>query len=122
MSAVGCGVAGAIGAIGSSAFMRFSLGNIANMGATLPLNGNSQQSFMLEVVLALILMFAILGSGLPSALRVCGSCHWSYSDAGNCIYGANYGASVNPVRSLVPAGSVLNLWVMPIKVCCLTLT
>jgi MIP family channel proteins len=93
-------IAQALGAIGASAFLRFSLGNVAQMGATLPLHGNWQQSFMLETVLTFILMFVILGSGLDRRA--------SSDFAGLAIgltvaleaacMGPITGASMNPVR------------------------
>jgi MIP family channel proteins len=104
-------IAQALGAIGASAFLRFSLGNVAQMGATLPLHGNWQQSFMLETVLTFILMFVILGSGLDRRA--------SSDFAGLAIgltvaleaacMGPITGASMNPVRSLGPA-LVGGLW------------
>ncbi len=104
-------VAQALGAIGASAFLRFSLGNIANMGATLPLNGNWQQSFMLEAVLTFILMFVILGSGLDRRAP----CGFAGLAIGLTValeaafMGPITGASMNPVRSLGPA-LVSGIW------------
>jgi MIP family channel proteins len=115
-------VAQALGAIGASAFLRFSLGNIANMGATLPLHGNWQQSFMLEAVLTFILMFVILGSGLDRRAP----CGFAGLAIGLTValeaasMGPITGASMNPVRSLGPAlvGGIWQhhwlYWVAPI--------
>ncbi len=52
------------GGILASLLLRIALGNIANIGATLPLDDNWVQSLVLETILTFILMFVILGSGL----------------------------------------------------------
>ncbi len=53
-----------LGAIAASILLLFSLGRVANLGATLPLNNSWLQSFILEIVLTFILMLVIFGSGL----------------------------------------------------------
>jgi aquaporin Z len=104
-------IAQVLGAISASAFLRFSLGNIANLGATLPLNGNWQQSLMLETVLTFILMLVILGSGLDRRAP----CGFAGLAIGLTValeaafMGPITGASMNPVRSLGPA-LVGGLW------------
>ena len=39
-----------LGSVLASNLLLFSLGNVANLGATLPLNGNWGQSFVLEII------------------------------------------------------------------------
>lgn len=58
------------GSILASSLLLISLGNVANLGVTLPLNGNCWQSFILEIVLTFILMFVILGSGLDRRAHI----------------------------------------------------
>jgi aquaporin Z len=101
----------AIGAIGASAFLRFSLGNIAQMGATLPLHDNWQQSFVLEVLLTFILMLVILGSGLDrrAPTGFAGLAIGLTVALEAAFMGPITGASMNPVRSLGPA-LVGGLW------------
>lgn len=99
------------GAILASVLLQITLGNVANLGATLPLNDNWLQSLVLEIILTFILMFVILGSGLD--------CRAPVGFAGIAIgltvaleaafMGPITGASMNPARSLAPA-LVGNLW------------
>lgn len=93
------------GAVSASALLLISLGKVANLGATLPLNDNWLQCFVLEFVLTFILMFVIFGSGLDRRAHV--------SFAGLAIgltvafeaafMGPITGASMNPARSFGPA-------------------
>jgi aquaporin Z len=94
-----------LGAIAASGFLLISLGNVANLGATLPLNGNWLQSFIIEIVLTFILMLVIFGSACDR--------HAPKSFAGLAIgltvaleaafMGPITGASMNPARSFGPA-------------------
>jgi MIP family channel proteins len=104
-------LAQALGAISASGLLRLSLGNIAQLGATLPLNGNWVQAFVLETVLTFILMFVILGSGLDrrSPVGFAGLAIGLTVGLEAAFMGPITGASMNPVRSLGPA-LVGNLW------------
>jgi MIP family channel proteins len=53
-----------VGAIAASGCLRLTLGNVAQMGATLPLKDDWLQSLILETILTFVLMFVIFGSGL----------------------------------------------------------
>src|SRR3954465_16031369 len=57
--AAGYWVAQLTGAIAAAAVLRGSLGNVANVGATLP-SGSQAQSFLWELVLSFFLMFVIM--------------------------------------------------------------
>jgi MIP family channel proteins len=97
-------IAQLLGAISASSLLRGSLGNVANLGATVPLNHNWQQALLLEILLTFILMFVILGStdrlapsgfeGLAIGLTV--------GLEAACM-GPITGASMNPARSFAPA-------------------
>jgi MIP family channel proteins len=104
-------LAQALGAIAASGLLRLCLGNIARLGATLPLNGNWVQAFVLETVLTFILMFVILGSGLDrrSPVGFAGLAIGLTVGLEAAFMGPITGASMNPVRSLGPA-LVGNLW------------
>jgi MIP family channel proteins len=104
-------LAQALGAIAASGVLRLSLGNIAQLGATLPLNGNWVQALVLETVLTFILMFVILGSGLDrrSPVGFAGLAIGLTVGLEAACMGPITGASMNPVRSLGPA-LVGNLW------------
>lgn len=104
-------VAQALGAIAASALLLISLGSVANLGATLPLNGNWLQSLVLEIVLSFILMFVILGSGLDRRAHVgfAGLAIGLTVGLEAAFMGPITGASVNPARSLGPA-VVAGIW------------
>jgi aquaporin Z len=98
---IACQLAGAIAA---SSLLRFLFGNVAYLGATLPL-ASAMQSFVLEVVLTAILMFVILcvatGSkeqGLMAGIAIGGTVGLEAMFAGPIC-----GASMNPARSIAPA-------------------
>lgn len=99
------------GGVLASLLLRLSLGNIGNMGATLPLNDNWLQSLILETVLTFILMFVILGSGLDRRAPVgfAGVAIGLTVGLEAACMGPVTGASMNPVRSLAPA-LIANLW------------
>ncbi|WP_404785405.1 MIP/aquaporin family protein [Altericista sp. CCNU0014] len=115
-------LAQALGAIAASGLLRFSLGNVAQLGATLPLQGNWMQSFILEIVLTFILMFVILGSGLDrrSPVGFAGLAIGLTVGLEAAFMGPITGASMNPARSLGPAlvGGIWQhhwlYWVAPI--------
>jgi MIP family channel proteins len=100
-----------LGAIAASALLRLSLGPVANLGATLPLNGNWFQAFILETVLTFILMFVILGSGLDrrAPIGFAGLAIGLTVGLEAACMGPITGASMNPARSLGPA-LVSGLW------------
>jgi len=99
------------GAIAASALLRLSLGNVAHLGATLPLNDNWLQSLVLETVLTFILMFIILGSGLDrrASIGFAGVAIGLTVGLEAACMGPITGASMNPARSLAPA-LVSGIW------------
>jgi MIP family channel proteins len=111
-----------LGAVAASVLLRLSLGNVAQLGATLPLKDNWVQAFVLETVLTFILMFVILGSGLDrrSPVGFAGLAIGLTVGLEAAFMGPITGASMNPVRSLGPAlvGGVWQhhwlYWVAPI--------
>jgi aquaporin Z len=115
-------LAQSLGAIAASALLLISLGRVANLGATIPLNGNWFQSLVLETVLTFILMFVILGSGLDRRAHIgfAGLAIGLTVGLEAAFMGPITGASMNPVRSLGPAfvGGIWQhhwvYWVAPI--------
>ncbi len=99
------------GAIAASFLLLITLGNVAELGATLPLNGNWFQSLVLETILTFILMFVILGSGLDrrAPIGFAGIAIGLTVGLEAAFMGPITGASMNPARSLAPA-LVGNLW------------
>jgi MIP family channel proteins len=104
-------LAQSVGAIVASATLLLTLGRVGTLGATLPLNGNWIQAFVLEVVLTFILMFVILGSGLDrrAPIGFAGIAIGLTVALEAAFMGPITGASMNPVRSLGPA-LVGGLW------------
>ncbi len=100
-----------IGAVLASALLFLSLGNVANLGATLPLDGNWLQSFVLELVLTFILMFVIFGSGLDrrAPLGFAGLAIGLTVGLEAAFMGPITGASMNPARSFGPA-LIAGIW------------
>jgi MIP family channel proteins len=94
-----------LGAILASLVLLLALGNIANLGATLPLNGNWLQSFVLEIILTFILMLVIFGSGLDrrAPIGFAGLAIGLTVGLEAAFMGPITGASMNPARSLGPA-------------------
>jgi MIP family channel proteins len=94
-----------IGAVLASGVLFLSFGTVAHLGATLPRNGNWQQSFILETILTFILMLVICGSGLdrraPSGFG--GIAIGLTVGVEAACMGPITGASMNPVRSFAPA-------------------
>ncbi|MBI3882478.1 MAG: aquaporin [Verrucomicrobia bacterium] len=103
------------GAFAASGFLRVLFPENATLGATLPA-GTAWQSFALEVALAAILMFVILGvstgakeKGITAGIAVGAVIAFEAMFAGPIC-----GASMNPARSLAPAvisGHFEHLWV-----------
>jgi MIP family channel proteins len=93
-----------LGAVAAAAVLRASLGDVANVGATLP-SGSLGQAFLWEVVLTFFLMFVIMAVatdtravGEAAAIAVGGTV------ALDALFGGPVtGASMNPARSLGPA-------------------
>ena len=98
-------IAQSLGAIAASFFLLISLGKVANLGATLPLNDNWLQSLILEFLLTFILMFVILGSGLDRRAHIgfAGLAIGLTVGLEAAFMGPITGASMNPARSLGPA-------------------
>jgi MIP family channel proteins len=103
------------GALAAAALLRGSLGDVANVGATLP-SGSQAQAFLWELVLSGFLMFVIMAVatdtravGEAAAIAIGGTV------ALDALFGGLVsGASMNPMRSLGPAlvsGETLALWV-----------
>jgi aquaporin NIP len=97
-------LAQAAGAIAAAFLLRASLGNVADVGATLP-SGSDGQSFLWEIVLTFVLMLVIMAVatdtravGEAAALAIGGTIAL---DA--LVGGPVSGASMNPARSLGPA-------------------
>ncbi|MBE7380931.1 MAG: aquaporin [Leptolyngbya sp. SIO1E4] len=99
------------GGVLASVSLWVALGDIANMGTTLPLDDNWLQSLVLETILTFILMFVILGTGLDrrAPAGFAGIAIGLTVALEAAFMGPITGASMNPVRSLAPA-LVGNLW------------
>lgn len=100
-----------LGAIAASALLLLTLGAVADLGATQPLNGNWWQPLVLETILTFILMFVILGSGLDrrSPKGFAGIAIGLTVGLEAACMGPITGASMNPARSLGPA-VVASIW------------
>jgi aquaporin NIP len=103
-----------LGATTAALLLRASLGDIANVGATLP-SGSQAQSFLWELVMTFFLMFVILAVatdtravGEAAAIAIGGTI------ALDAMFGGPVsGASMNPMRSVGPAiasGNFHALW------------
>lgn len=99
------------GAIAASKFLLLTFGPVANLGATLPLQDNWRQAFVLETVLTFILMTVILGSGLDRRAQIgfAGLAIGLTVGLEAACMGPITGASMNPARSFGPA-IVGGLW------------
>lgn len=99
------------GAIAASALLLLSFGQVANLGATLPLEGNWSRSLVLETVLTFILMYVILGAGLDRRAHsgFAGLAIGLTVGLEAAFMGPITGASMNPARSLGPA-LVTGIW------------
>jgi MIP family channel proteins len=103
------------GALVAATVLRASLGDIADVGATLP-SGSQAQSFVWELVLSAFLMLVIMAvatdtraTGEAAAIAIGGTIGL---DA--MVGGPISGASMNPARSLGPAlvsGELHGLWI-----------
>jgi aquaporin NIP len=120
--AVGYWGAQLVGAIAAAAVLRGSLGDIADVGATLP-SGSQGQSFLWELVLTFFLMFVIMAVatdtravGEAAAIAVGGTVGLDAMFGGPIS-----GASMNPARSIGPAvvsGNLHALWIYIVAPIC----
>ena len=105
----------ALGALAAAALLRASLGDVADLGATLP-SGSDRQSFLWELMLTFFLMFVVMAVatdsrsvGEAAAIAIGGTV------ALDAMFGGPIsGASMNPARSLGPAlvgGNLGSLWI-----------
>jgi MIP family channel proteins len=102
------------GALAAAGVLRESLGDVAEVGATLPA-GSQGQSFLWEIVLTFFLMFVIMAVatdtravGEAAAIAIGGTVGLDAMFGGPVS-----GASMNPARSLGPAivsGNLHALW------------
>ena len=102
------------GALTAAALLRASLGNLADVGATLP-SGSQGQAFLWELVLTFFLMFVIMAVatdtravGEAAAIAIGGTVGLDAMFGGPIS-----GASMNPARSIGPAvvsGNLHALW------------
>ncbi|MGV2830790.1 MIP/aquaporin family protein [Myxosarcina sp. GI1(2024)] len=104
-------VAQCLGAIAASGLLLLTLGNVANLGATLPLEDNWLQSLIIETILTFILMFVIFGSGLDRRAPdgFAGLAIGLTVGLEAAFMGPITGASMNPARALGPA-FVSGIW------------
>ena len=103
-----------VGALAAAALLRASLGDRADVGATLP-SGSQGQAFVWELVLTFFLVFVIMAVatdtravGEAAAIAIGGTIGLDAMFGGPIT-----GASMNPARSLAPAivsGNVHALW------------
>jgi MIP family channel proteins len=94
-----------LGAVLASVTLLVTLGAIGDLGATLPLNDNWLQAFVLETILTFILMLVIFGSGLDRRAHsgFAGLAIGLTVGLEAAFMGKITGASMNPARSLAPA-------------------
>jgi MIP family channel proteins len=102
------------GALLAAIVLRSSLGDVANVGATLP-SGSDAQSFVWELVLTAFLLLVVMAVatdtravGEAAAIAIGGTI-----GLGALVGGPVSGASMNPARSLGPAvvaGELHTLW------------
>lgn len=120
--AVGYWGAQLVGAIAAAAVLRGSLGDIADVGATLP-SGSQAQSFLWELVLTFFLMFVIMA--VATDTRAVGEAA-AIAVGGTVLLDAMFGgpisgASMNPARSIGPAlvsGNLHALWLYIVAPIC----
>jgi aquaporin Z len=103
-----------LGAMAASVLLRVLFPSHATLGTTLP-GGPASQSFVLEAVLTLVLMFVILSvsTGAKEKGLMAGVAVGSVIGLEALFAGPICGASMNPARSLAPAvisGEFGSLW------------
>jgi aquaporin Z len=94
-----------LGAVLASGVLRAMFPSDPNLGATLPAGGVATQSFVLEFILTMILMFVILSVSTGSKEKgvLAGVAVGSVIALEALFAGPVSGASMNPARSLAPA-------------------
>jgi MIP family channel proteins len=102
------------GALLAAGFLRALLGDVGNVGATLP-SGSQAQSFALEIVLTFFLMFVIMAVATDTrAVGEAAALAIGATIGLDAMFGGPIsGASMNPARSLGPAlvaGELSALW------------
>jgi aquaporin NIP len=113
--ASGYWVAQLLGALGAALLLRASLGDVADVGATLP-SGSDHQAFLWETILTFFLMFVVMAVatdaravGEAAAIAIGGTV------ALDALFGGPItGASMNPARSAGPAiasAELGDLWI-----------
>lgn len=109
-------IAGQIGgALAASLTLLWLLGDVADLGATLP-SGSGWQSFVLEIVLTAFLMFVIISVATDThAVGQMAAIAIGATVALDALFGGPIsGASMNPARSLAPAlvsGTWMYQWI-----------
>ncbi|TMV43308.1 aquaporin [Paenibacillus mesophilus] len=103
-----------LAAVAASYTLLLLFGNVANLGATLPIS-NEMQSFVLEFILTFVLMIVILGSAVhgKAVKSFAGISIGATVGLMAMFAGPISGASMNPARSLGPAlmsGATNHLW------------
>jgi len=96
-------IAQCVGAIAAAAFLRVSIGDVADIGATTP-SGSDAQSFFWEVAMTATLLVVILAA--VTNVRTAGVAAVAIGAAialASLVGGPVSGASLNPARSLGPA-------------------
>jgi MIP family channel proteins len=93
-----------IGALGASLTLLWLIGDVAELGATIP-SGTTWQSFGLEIVLTAFLMFVIISVATDTqAVGELAAVAIGGTVALDALFGGPIsGASMNPARSLAPA-------------------
>jgi MIP family channel proteins len=102
------------GALAAAALLRASLGDVADVGATLP-SGSEAQSFLWELVMTAFLMFVILAVATDTrAVGEAAAIAIGATVGLDAMFGGPIsGASLNPARSIGPAvvsGNLHSLW------------
>ena len=97
-------IAQLVGAFAAAVLLRVSLGDIANVGATLP-SGSQAQSFTWELIMSAFLMFVILAVATDTrAVGEAAAIAIGATVGLDAIFGGPIsGASMNPARSIAPA-------------------
>ncbi len=103
------------GAFAAILLLRASLGDVANLGATIP-SGSDAQSFLWETVMTAFLMFVVLAVATDTrAVGEAAALAIGATIALDALFGGPIsGASMNPMRSTAPAvvsGEIGSLWI-----------
>lgn len=100
-----------LGAVLGAVTLRLVLGDVAQLGMTLPA-GSLSQSFVLEILLTAVLMFVIISVATDTkAVGETAALAIGFTVALDALWGGPIsGASMNPARSLGPA-LVAGIWI-----------